>query len=258
VRPSCEGPVFTPFSDTTPKGSRKTSHSSSRDPSVSLESLDTPTPTPPSLTGEEGGTASEGGGGDFEEVSSFDVMHALIKAHHWLADNAAEPWITEDDKSIVATLLTALVREATRSGVIDWPVEDSIPSVRAAAKAAADSTRDQDAEMGDATVRLPHPTISRPTHASNRGHPRGARPLPVPPVRTPRRAVRPATLGPPPQIDQTSRPLGAGPPLFAQAASFLGGLGSHTSVDGLVRLAKAFPELPTARLQAMQSQQTPT
>jgi len=30
--------------------------------------------------GEEGGTASEGGGGDYEEVSSFDVMRTLIKA----------------------------------------------------------------------------------------------------------------------------------------------------------------------------------
>ena len=121
--------------------------------------------------GEEGGTASEGGGGDYEEVSSFDVMRALIKARHWLADNAAEPWITEDDKSIVATSLTALVREATRSGVVDWPVEDGIPSVRAAAKAAADSRRDVDEEIGDATVRLPRPTISRPSRASNRGRP---------------------------------------------------------------------------------------
>ena len=114
--------------------------------------------TPPSPSGGEGGTASEGGGGDFEEVSSFDVMCTLIKARHWLADNVAEPWITEDDKSIVATSLTALVQEATRSGVIDWPVEEGIPTVCAAAKAAADSSRDQDMEMGDATVWLPHPT----------------------------------------------------------------------------------------------------
>jgi len=112
--------------------------------------------------------------------------------------------------------------------------------------------------MGDATVRLPRPTISRPSRASNRGCPRGARPLPVPPPGAPRRVVRPATLGPPPRIDQKSRPFVAGPPSFAQAAAFPGSSGSHTSVDGLVRLAKAFPELPTARLQAMQSQQSPS
>ena len=82
------------------------------------------------------------------------------------------------------------------------------------------------------------------------------RPLPVPPVGS-KRAVQPATLGPAPRIDCGSCPSWrGGPTLFAQAASFLGRAGAHTSVDGLVRLAKAFPELPTERLCAMQSQQS--
>ena len=56
---------------------------------VSMGSPGTPIPTPPSLMGEEGGMASERGEGEDDEgVSSVNIMHALIKAHHWLFDNA--------------------------------------------------------------------------------------------------------------------------------------------------------------------------
>jgi len=189
VRPSRENPVFMPFSDTTPRGSHKTSRSSSREPLVSLDSLGTPTPTPPSPLGDGAGTASEGGGGDYEEVSSFDIMCALIKARHWLADNVAEAWIMEDDKSIIATSLTALVHEAARSRVVNWPVEEGVPTVQVAAKAAAESHRDQDAEMGDATIRLPRASISRPTWVPNSVRPQGACPLPTPPARGPKRLL---------------------------------------------------------------------
>jgi len=41
---------------------------------------------------------------------------------------------------------------------------------------------------------------------------------------------------------------------FAQAAAFPGGVVPSSSVDGLVQLAKAFPELPMEHLMAMQSQ----
>ena len=112
--------------------------------------------------------------------------------------------------------------------------------------------------MGDTTVQLPTASLSRPLCGSNRGHPRGAHPLPVP-LAGSKRAVQPATLGPAPRVDHGSRPLQSGRAAScAQAVSFLGGAGAHTSVDGLVRLAKAFPELPTDRLRAMQSQQSPS
>jgi len=74
---------------------------------ISMGSVDTPTPTPPSPMGEGEGMSTGGGGGDdFEDVSSVDIMHTLIKACHWLFDNAEEPWIMGDDKSIIATSST--------------------------------------------------------------------------------------------------------------------------------------------------------
>jgi len=95
-----------------------------------MGSIDTPTPTPPSpLEGQEG-TATGGGGGDnYEDVSSIDIMCTLIKARHWLFDNAEEAWIMEDDKSIVTTSLTSLIAEAARCGAINWPVEQLIQTV---------------------------------------------------------------------------------------------------------------------------------
>jgi hypothetical protein len=57
-------------------------------------------------------------------------------------------------------------------------------------------------------------------------------------------------LGPPPPINRTTHPP---PPRgsYAQTARFDGGV-SRSSVDGIIRLAKAFPELPTKRLEVMQ------
>jgi len=79
------------------------------------------------------------------------------------------------------------------------------------------------------------------------------------PLQGPGGLLDPPPWGPPPRIDKTSYPSWVGgPPSFAQATSFLGRASSHTLVDGLVRLAKAFPELPTERLQAMQTQQHPS
>jgi hypothetical protein len=46
-------------------------------------------------------------------------------------------------------------------------------------------------------------------------------------------------------------------PTFAQAARFQGGQVPSASVDGIVCLAKAFPELPTGRLAAMQEKAGP-
>jgi hypothetical protein len=60
------------------------------------------------------------------------------------------------------------------------------------------------------------------------------------------------TRGPPLVINCASCPGVS--TAYAQAARFSGPQGSATSVDGIVRLAKAFLELPTARLSAMQRQ----
>ena len=59
--------------------------------------------------------------------------------------------------------------------------------------------------------------------------------------------------GPPPTVNRSTRPLGQG--TFAQVAS----KGAQpSSIEGIVRLAKAFPELPTQRLAAMQRQSAPS
>jgi hypothetical protein len=89
--------------------------------------------------------------------------------------------------------------------------------------------------------------------SSSRGHPpRGARPLPRPPVggRGGASKGKGRDLGPPPPINRATWPP---PPRssYAQTACLDGGV-SRSSVDGIVRLAKAFPELPTKQLEVMQ------
>ena len=59
--------------------------------------------------------------------------------------------------------------------------------------------------------------------------------------------------GPPPAVNRSTRPLGQG--MFAQVAS----KGAQpSSIEGIVWLAKAFLELPTQRLAAMQHQSAPS
>jgi hypothetical protein len=62
-------------------------------------------------------------------------------------------------------------------------------------------------------------------------------------------------MGPAPPINFSTCPA---PPkgTYAQTACFQGGVPS-TSVDGIVRLAKAFPELPTRQLEVMQQAGAP-
>ena len=98
---------------------------------------------------------SEGGEGEDEGVFSIDIMCTLIKACHWLVDNANELWISEDDKSVITTSLSALLYEVSGHGVLDWPVEQDESSVCLAAIEALGYKHDQDADMTDAMVRLP-------------------------------------------------------------------------------------------------------
>jgi len=64
-------------------------------------------------------------------------------------------------------------------------------------------------------------------------------------------------MGPSPRLDWLTHPGKGGlPPSFAQATVFAGGSVPSSLVDGFVRLAKAFLELPTEKLTAMQSQQS--
>jgi hypothetical protein len=88
--------------------------------------------------------------------------------------------------------------------------------------------------------------------------PVGAHPLPRPPTRGGKGgAVRPggfksAMCGPLPPINFSTRPAATGKATYASTARFPGGL-PQASVDGIVRLAKVFPELPTKQLQTMQA-----
>jgi hypothetical protein len=90
-----------------------------------------------------------------------------------------------------------------------------------------------------------------PSLSSHRHAPKGAHPLPRPPVggRGGLSKGKGRDLGPPPPINCATRPPPKGS--YAQTACLDGGV-PRSSVDGIVRLAKAFPELPTKRLKVMQ------
>jgi hypothetical protein len=100
---------------------------------------------------------------------------------------------------------------------------------------------DQDVDM-----RPPPPSMAWPgPSSSSHGHaPKSACLLPHPPV-----GGKGRDLGPPPPINRTTRPPPRGS--YAQTAHLDGGV-PHSFVDGIVRLAKAFPELPTKQLEVMQ------
>jgi hypothetical protein len=108
---------------------------------------------------------------------------------------------------------------------------------------------DQDVDM-----RPPPPSMAWPGPSTNsRGRPpRGARPLPRLPVggQGGLSKGKGRDLGPPPPVNRATCPPHPRS-LYAQTARFEGGV-SHSSMDGIVRLAKAFPELPTKRLEVMQ------
>jgi hypothetical protein len=79
--------------------------------------------------------------------------------------------------------------------------------------------------------------------------PRDACPLPRPPTGGQGGSFR-GRGGPPPPVNRATHPKDKG--MFASVAK--SGPIPSSSVDGIVRLAKAFPELPTARLADMQCQ----
>jgi hypothetical protein len=103
---------------------------------------------------------------------------------------------------------------------------------------------DQDVDM-----RPPLPSMAwRGPSSSSCGHaPKGARPLPHSLVggRGGLSKGKGRDLGPPPPINHATRPLPRRS--YAQTARLDGGV-PCSSVDGIVRLAKAFLELPTKRL----------
>jgi hypothetical protein len=83
--------------------------------------------------------------------------------------------------------------------------------------------------------------------AASRVAPRGAHPLPHPPMGG-RGSSFKGRGGPPPPVNCATHPKDKG--TFAAVAR--SGPIPSSSVDGIIRLAKAFPELPTARLADMQ------
>jgi len=139
-------------------------------------------------------------------------MCTLIKARHWLFNNAEEPWISEDNKSMIATSLATLVNKAVRCGAINWPVKQGVSSVCLAAMEAARAHHNQDMDMADAMVRLPIASLTRPAKVTSRVKPKGLCPLPVP--LWARGAAPSANRGHPPGYNLvTTQSMGGPPPL---------------------------------------------
>jgi hypothetical protein len=164
--------------------------------------------------------------------------------------------LSEADKLHVADGVGSLIQAAHDTGVLYWPskametVMEQILTSTGEEEENHSTHYDQDVDM-----RPPPPSMAWPgPSSSSRGHPpRGARPLPRPPVggRGGSSKGKGRDLGPPPPVNRATHPPPPGKGSYAQTARFDGGV-SRSSVDGIVRLAKAFPELPTKRLEVMQ------
>jgi hypothetical protein len=162
--------------------------------------------------------------------------------------------LSEADKLHVADGMGSLIQAAHNTGVLYWlskameTVMEQILASTGEEEENHSTHYDQDVDM-----RLPPPSMVWPGPSLNsHGHaPKGACPLPCPPVggRGGLSKGKGRDLGPPlPSITPPIPLLGGS---YAQTARLDGGV-PRSSVDGIVRLAKAFPELPTKRLEVMQ------
>ena len=153
------------------------------------------------------------------------------------------------DKEAIARGLTAVITAAEAAGVIGWRDPDLDSRLRAVAEGyfpSPTATHLGDVAMTDAAPLGP----ARGPPRRRADPPRGARPLPRPPGG---RGGKPSPIvrGPPPMVNRDTRP-GSGPVSYAQAARLPTGQMGSSSLEGVVRLAKAFPELPTQRLLSME------
>jgi hypothetical protein len=162
--------------------------------------------------------------------------------------------LSEADKLHVVDGVGSLIQAAHDAGVLYWPskametVMEQILASTGEEEENHSTHYDQDVDMRPLPPSMAWPGPS----SSSRGcPPRGARPLPHPPVggRGGLSKGKGRDLGPPPPINRATRPPPRGS--YAQTARLDGGV-PRSSVDGIVRLAKAFPELPTKRLEVMQ------
>jgi hypothetical protein len=154
--------------------------------------------------------------------------------------------LSEMDKLHIVDSVGSLIQATLDAGVLEWPskamevVMGQILTSSGEEEENHSTHYDQDVDM-----RLPPPLMAWPgSSSSSHGHaPKGARPLPCPPVggQGGLSKGKGRDLGPPPPINCATRPPPKG---FVCSDHLPGGGVARSSVDGIVRLAKAFPELP--------------
>jgi hypothetical protein len=218
----------------------------------------------PSATLSRGGTMSPSplprtpppadvGDGSWRDPTEFAV--SLGEDANWLRHVSAGIMddLSQNEMHRIAEGVADLLRAALDAGVWAWPSAElnqalsQLPSVT--------GSQGPSGTGGDVDMEGTQPPPP-PSHNCGRP-PFGGRPLPRPPMggRGGSSKGKGRAMGPAPPINFSTRPA---PPkgTYAQTARFQGGIPS-TSVDGIVRLAKAFPELPTRQLEVMQQAGAP-
>jgi hypothetical protein len=271
------GPAWTPRQSTspspyskggeTPRALRVSSASQQAARSSPAVSSKDPTPAPstPAATPDW-----VGGGDDDDEDEEMEytggsgdalpLAHSLIESASRLRKRVALNGTTDislEEKREIADGLASMLAIATRADIMTWGSGDLASAVT---KLAAGSrfpqpdfdNREEDMPVDDTfefTPATPPPPPLRAMMVPRRHAPQGARPLPQPPVGRGGPAFKGRGIPPPPPINLSTKP----PPVkgtYAKTAQFTGGL-PPSSVDSIVRLAKAFPELPTKQLEVM-------
>jgi hypothetical protein len=196
--------------------------------------------------------------GDGWTVSEF--AEGLMDSATWLekaVSDRSSAFLTGTEKALIHSRVATLLRAVNEAGVSSWGGNTSHPPPRPAPPRPGQLSELTMTSLmaGDFDVPMAGPPRPATRARQPRRGPLGSRPLPRPPVRAGGGSAR-ARGAPPPVPDASTRPA-VRPASFAQAARFQGGQVPSSSVDGIVRLAKAFPELPTSRLAAMQGQASP-
>ena len=219
------------------------------------------TPPPTSWAGDDMGADESDGGMDENGWLRPSILAASLSSHAvWMRArarvDALDP-LSSLERRAVADRLGELLAAAVGVEAMDWGSGELTSAIHSLFAGRVDDVPPSSyARHTEDVVMDPvdPPPPRRPNVPPTRGRPpRGARPLPIPPGRGGRGgSVRGGRgIGPPPPINRATRPPPAGKGSYAQTARFPGGLPS-SSVDGIVRLAKAFPELPTQQLEVMQ------
>jgi hypothetical protein len=162
--------------------------------------------------------------------------------------------LSEADKLHVVDGVGSLIQAALNAGVLEWPSRAMESVMGQILTSTGEDEENHSTHFGqDVDMRPLPPSMAWPGPSSNsRGRPpRGAHPLPRPLVggRGGLSKGKGRDLGPPPPINRATCPPPKGS--YAQTTRLNGGV-PRSSVDGIIRLVKTFPELPTKRLKVMQ------